>query len=219
MGIIERKRRDRQKRIKEIIDGAKDIFITKGFNNSTMNDIASMSDLSRRTLYLYFHNKEEILLTIAVNTLEELVKEIEEDTRPESTGLNQLLLIAQKYSELFLTDTGSFQFVPNFTSCVYSLGTDNSIVKKCTLIVQNISDIVCEKIEIGMIDGSIRTVENVKRTAAFIISIMHSCIQSIEAGNGLLKIALQIEPSEFLDEALKVIINYLTKGLNTETEI
>ena len=214
MGIIERKRRDRQKRVKEIIDGAKDIFIAKGFKNSTMNDIASMSDLSRRTLYLYFHNKEEILLTIAVNTLEKLLREIDEDNRPEYSGLNQLLLIANKYSQLFLTDAGSFQFVPNFTSCVYSLGAENVIVNKCTIIVQDISRLVCEKLELGMKDGSIRPLENVQRTAAFIISIMHSCIQSIEADNDLLKIALKIEPSDFLDEAVKVIVNYLTKGLN-----
>ena len=219
MGIIERKRRDRQNRIKEIIDSAKDIFITKGFNNSTMNDIANMSDLSRRTLYLYFHNKEEILLTIAVNTLEKLVTEIDEDNRPEFTGLEQLLLIANKYRQLFLTDAGSFQFVPNFTSCVYSLGIENEIVKKCTHIVQEISSLVCEKLEIGMKDGSIRPLENVKKTATFIISIIHSCIQTIESDNGLLKIALKIEPSDFLDEAIEVIVNYLTKGLKPATEI
>jgi AcrR family transcriptional regulator len=213
MGIIERKIRDRQKRTKEIIDGAKSIFITKGFNKATMNDIANMSDLSRRTLYLYFHNKEEILLTIAVNTLEKLVKEIKADNRPEDTGLNQLLLIANKYRHLFLTDAGSFEFVPNFTSCVYSLGVDNDIVNKCTLIVQDISNLVCEKLEIGVKDGSIRPVENVKKTAAFVISIMHSCIQTIQSDNGLLKIALKIEPSDFLDEAVEVIVNYLTKGL------
>ncbi len=213
MGIIERKIRDRQKRTKEIIDGAKSIFITKGFNKATMNDIANMSDLSRRTLYLYFHNKEEILLTIAVKTLEKLVKEIKADNRPEDTGLNQLLLIANKYRHLFLTDAGSFEFVPNFTSCVYSLGVDNDIVNKCTLIVQDISNLVCEKLEIGVKDGSIRPVENVKKTAAFVISIMHSCIQTIQSDNGLLKIALKIEPSDFLDEAVEVIVNYLTKGL------
>jgi AcrR family transcriptional regulator len=213
MGIIERKIRDRQKRTKEIVDGAKDIFIAKGFNNSTMNDIANMSDLSRRTLYLYFHNKEEILLTIAVNTLEKLVKEIKEDYRPKDSGLNQLLLIANKYSNLFLTDAGSFQFVPNFTSCVYTLGIDNDIVKKCTYNVQNISNLVCEKLKIGVKDGSIRPVENINKTAAFVISIMHSCIQTIQSDNGLLKIALKIEPSDFLDEAIKVIVNYLTKGL------
>lgn len=213
MGIIERKRRDRQNRIKEIINSAKDIFISKGFNNSTMNDIANMSDLSRRTLYLYFHNKEEILLTIAVNTLEKLLQEIDEDNRPEFSGLDQLLLIANKYRNLFLTDAGSFQFVPNFTSCVYSLGIDNEIVKKCTCIVQDISKLVCEKLEIGMQDGSIRKLDNVNKTSAFIISIIHSCIQTIESDNGLLKIALKIEPSDFLDEAIEVIINYLTKGV------
>lgn len=218
MGIIERKNRDRQKRVKEIIDGAKDIFISKGFKNSTMNDIADMSDLSRRTLYIYFHNKEEILLTIAVNTLEKLVQEIDEANRPEYTGLNQILIIANKYRQLFLTDVGSFQFVPNFTSCVYSLGTENTIVKKCTFIVQDISNLVCEKLEIGIKDGSIRPIENVKRTSAFIISIMHSCIQSIETDNDLLKIALKIEPSDFLDEAIKVIVNYLTKGLKSDNQ-
>ncbi len=219
MGIIERKNRDRQKRIKEIIDGAKDIFISKGFKNSTMNDIANMSDLSRRTLYLYFHNKEEILLTIAVNTLEKLVTEINEDNRPESTGLNQILIIANKYRQLFLTDIGSFQFVPNFTSCVSSLGKDNDIVLKCTAIVKEISNLVCEKLEIGIQDGSIRPIDNVRRTSAFVISIMHSCIQSIETDNDLLKIALEIDPSDFLDESIEVIVNYLTKGISREAII
>lgn len=219
MGIIERKNRDRQNRIKEIIDGAKDIFSSKGFKNSTMNDIADMSDLSRRTLYLYFHNKEEILLTIAVNTLEKLVKEINDDDRPELSGLNQILIIAHKYRQLFLADVGSFQFVPNFTSCVSSLGTDNKIVMKCTHIVQDISNLVCEKLEIGIKDGSIRPIENIKRTSAFIISIMHSCIQSIETDNDLLRIAFQIDPSDFLDEAVKVIVNYLTTGLDPVPQI
>jgi len=213
----EKKRREHQTRMEEILIGAKFIFISKGFNDATMKDIAIVSHLSRRTLYLYFHNKEEILLTMAVTTLQSLLSDIKSNTDSFDTGLNKLLKIAKGYSNLFLTDQASFKFVPNFTNCVATLSTDNPVVKKCSDTVHEIMNLVCMYLKEGINDGSIRPIDNIDKTATFIISIIHSCIQSIDTDNVMMREALMVEPADFLDEARKVIMNYLTKGLQPAT--
>ena len=60
MGIMERKLREKEQRIQEILNAARILFINKGYSSTTMLDIAQESELSRRTIYLYFKSKEEI---------------------------------------------------------------------------------------------------------------------------------------------------------------
>ncbi len=50
-----------------ILDAAVAIFADKGFFNSRIADIADRADVADGTVYLYFKNKEEILMT-AINT-------------------------------------------------------------------------------------------------------------------------------------------------------
>lgn len=44
----------------KLIDVARQLFVHKGVENTTMNDIAAASDKGRRTIYTYFKNKREI---------------------------------------------------------------------------------------------------------------------------------------------------------------
>lgn len=44
----------------DIIDSAERLFFSKGYNNSTMDEIAKEAGFTKRTLYSYFTSKEEI---------------------------------------------------------------------------------------------------------------------------------------------------------------
>jgi len=44
----------------DIIDAAERLFFSKGYNNSTMDEVAKESGFTKRTLYSYFTSKEEI---------------------------------------------------------------------------------------------------------------------------------------------------------------
>ena len=210
MGLIERRARDRQKRIKEILDASQSAFSNKGFVNATMNDIATISDLSRRTLYLYFHNKEEILLTMAVNTLKELIDQINSKNNSDKKAIDKLMDIAKIYRDLFLKDNASFQFLPNFTNCIKSVGKDNSIVKICEEQINQIAGIVNYLLIEGIQDKSIRKFQNPKRTAALLVGMIHSLIQSVEGDSELLTVAFHIEPEEFINESFNSIYHYLS---------
>ena len=49
-----------EKRRREILEKALDVFIDEGFENATFQKIADRSGITRTTLYIYFKNKREI---------------------------------------------------------------------------------------------------------------------------------------------------------------
>src|SRR3974377_661380 len=48
----------------DILDAAVKVFAETGFHNSKMSKIAEVADVSIGSLYVYYKNKEEILLNI-----------------------------------------------------------------------------------------------------------------------------------------------------------
>jgi len=61
-----------------LIEVARNLFAQKGKKNVTMNDIAEESGKGRRTLYMYFKNKEEIYKAVINNELTRIIKHLRE---------------------------------------------------------------------------------------------------------------------------------------------
>jgi AcrR family transcriptional regulator len=72
MGIQERKKREKAQRRQQILAAAKKIVAAKGFRSTTINDIAREAELSPATIYLYFENKEELLISLTFHSLQYL---------------------------------------------------------------------------------------------------------------------------------------------------
>lgn len=68
-----------------LIDVARQLFAKRGFEDTTMNDIASESGKGRRTLYTYFSSKEEIYLAVIQNELDRLTKRLDEITHMDAS--------------------------------------------------------------------------------------------------------------------------------------
>lgn len=60
-GLRERKRRETEKRI---VYAAMRLFIDKGYDESTIDEIAAEAGISRRTFFYYFKSKDDILLSV-----------------------------------------------------------------------------------------------------------------------------------------------------------
>ncbi len=88
MGIQERKQRERERRRQQIAIAAKKIFSAKGFNKTTMEDIAKEAELSAGTLYLYYKNKNELFASLSLRVLKFMNMRLEkvsqdQDATPE----------------------------------------------------------------------------------------------------------------------------------------
>ncbi|MGH6684326.1 MAG: TetR/AcrR family transcriptional regulator [Pseudolabrys sp.] len=49
---------------RQIIDGARDVFMSRGFDAASMGDIAKAAGVSKGTLYVYFKDKDELFAAI-----------------------------------------------------------------------------------------------------------------------------------------------------------
>jgi AcrR family transcriptional regulator len=55
---------DENDKRRQIVDGARAVFLAQGFDAASMNDIARAAGVSKGTLYVYFKNKEELFEAI-----------------------------------------------------------------------------------------------------------------------------------------------------------
>ncbi|WP_439496372.1 TetR/AcrR family transcriptional regulator [Bosea sp. (in: a-proteobacteria)] len=49
---------------RQILDGAHEIFIARGFDAASMSDIAAAANVSKGTLYVYFEDKEHLFVAL-----------------------------------------------------------------------------------------------------------------------------------------------------------
>jgi AcrR family transcriptional regulator len=73
IGLRERKRRETLRRI---TDTGVCLFIEKGFEGTTVEEIAAAAGISRRTFFHYFESKDDILLTLQSNVGEMFAAEV-----------------------------------------------------------------------------------------------------------------------------------------------
>ncbi len=70
MSTLPLRERNKQKVTQRIITAAVDLFKTRGFSETTIDDIAEKAEVSRRTLFNYFPSKEALLMPWAQEILE-----------------------------------------------------------------------------------------------------------------------------------------------------
>jgi AcrR family transcriptional regulator len=69
MGVTERRQRERAARRGEILDAARDVLLSQGLRGTTTKEIAERCELSEATLFFYFRNKDEILLSLIFESI------------------------------------------------------------------------------------------------------------------------------------------------------
>jgi AcrR family transcriptional regulator len=75
--IYGRKDRKREQRRQSLVDAAKQLFLERGFEGTTIDDIVEAADVAKVTFYYHFKSKEEVALEIKRQCHEEAFVYIE----------------------------------------------------------------------------------------------------------------------------------------------
>ncbi len=98
MGYSERREREIQSRKQSILECSRKLFDEKGFDGSTMDDIAAAADLTKATIYKYFCSKQELLGALLLMNIKTLLKRFDEaehkyeDPRQKLTAFGDVFL-------------------------------------------------------------------------------------------------------------------------------
>jgi AcrR family transcriptional regulator len=74
----------------KIISKSEDLFLTLGFKNVTMDDIASALGISKKTIYTNFSNKTELVRAVTFSILEHIYKGIEQINKNSINPIEEL---------------------------------------------------------------------------------------------------------------------------------
>jgi AcrR family transcriptional regulator len=67
---LSRKEREKRARQQDILNAARELFAAKGFQNTTLDEIAQKAEFGKGTLYNYFASKEDIFHAIIDQAIE-----------------------------------------------------------------------------------------------------------------------------------------------------
>ncbi len=81
-------------RKKEILVVARELFITKGYEQTSVNDILKIVDIAKGTFYYYFASKEEVLEAIILDIVEEGARRAEMILKDKSIPLVNRIMMA-----------------------------------------------------------------------------------------------------------------------------
>lgn len=94
-----RRERDKHNRKKEIIKAAELLFLRKGYENTSMEEIANEALYSKGTLYNYFESKDDLFLAIGSNVYSLMIEYTEDFISKEKPGINQIRAIGYAFYE------------------------------------------------------------------------------------------------------------------------
>jgi len=111
------KNRDKSKKRATILEGAVDVFISMGYELTSMDKIAETAGVSKRTIYNHFGSKENLFQAIVADFLaqRQSLKTITYD--PEISLEEQLLAFAN--AEIFLVDSPKQSEIARFLTMVF----------------------------------------------------------------------------------------------------
>lgn len=78
-----------------ILDAAIEVFAEKGFHHARISDIARRAGVADGTIYLYFRNKDDVLLTIFEEKMGILIAGVREALRGVSDPLQKVRVFAR----------------------------------------------------------------------------------------------------------------------------
>ena len=104
MGIQERKKREKGLRRQQILEAAKAVFSSKGYNAATMEEIADAAELSPGTLYIYFKNKEELHTFLSIDMLKHIAYEVEIVSQKDMSSETKLDGLYDVFVEVYEQD-------------------------------------------------------------------------------------------------------------------
>lgn len=152
---LSRKERERLVRESEIIAAAEKLFIVKGFDNTTMDEIAKAAEFTKRTVYQYFVSKENLFYAVIINGLKQLFSYIDDAIASGKTGFEKIQGIRTALNR-FIKESPDIYRLMNYTQFIKS--THETIPNHQELVKLNsrLFSQFYQVFDAGIADGSIR---------------------------------------------------------------
>ncbi|AGA56680.1 transcriptional regulator [Thermobacillus composti KWC4] len=146
----------------QILKGARDLFIRKGYNAASMEDIRKHANVSKGSIYYHFKSKHQLLMEIFEQKTIEWIEGWQKIVKPGMTPVEKLYALADYWQEDF--DDPFLKVVDEFLT---SQGVDTGTFEKMIELVQMQYPVIQSIIEEGIASGEFKRDDPAELTYIF----------------------------------------------------
>lgn len=143
--IKERKKREQELKVYEILKAARSIFFKKGFLKTTMDEIAYEAALSKPTIYKFYPTKEDLYFSLVIPVLQDCRQEMEDinlhlQLNMFSSGETLIRMMMNVFVQKYLEYPDSFRIGQLFQQAAMLWNLDKNTDSSIREISRRITD-------------------------------------------------------------------------------
>jgi len=203
MSIKELKEREKEQRREYIIDAAEKQFLSRGYDNVSMNEVAEAVGMNKATLYLYFENKDALYFAIVLRGVRIMNALFQEKIDGATTGIGKINASGAAflefkdryphYDRLFrMAGSGRFDATTSADAAEVARRSGESLV----MMARAIAD--------GMADGTIRQGLD-PRTVAIYLAVASEAVVNLPANFVSALEGQGISHQKFIEDSMELM--------------
>ena len=153
--VVTRREEEKERRRAEILDAAERLYAKKGWDALTVEQVARSARLSRALVYVYFRDKQDLLLGIGERAMGVLRERFAAAVATPATGLDRVQAIGRAYMGYAHEFPHYFDFMTRYQARPTDAG-GGANDDACQVAGDQAIGIIVRAIEAGVGDGSIR---------------------------------------------------------------
>jgi len=215
MGSQERKAREKAEHRKQretlILAKAEELFLQKGFLDTKIGEIASACELTNGALYLYYKNKDHLVLKVMTGICLHFGDLLENEVKKNRNlnGWEQLRELLFVYNHTFKNNRNYHLLDAQFNLMFSHSYPNTPLVEDYFRSNTRVLMIFQTTITTGIRDGSITSNLSPERTAGMILNGINAYVEKIS----LRKTLMEAEQGIELEEELKNFLTFITDSL------
>jgi len=88
---------------------ARQLFFSKGYENTTIDEIARKAGMSKSTLYTYVKGKEDLFIAVHLNGMKDRVDQLKKEMDSKTTGYEKIFSFGKVYYDFYKINQGYFK--------------------------------------------------------------------------------------------------------------
>ena len=176
MTELSRKERERLAREQTIIDAAERMFRERGFDETSMDDIASLAEFTKRTVYQYFASKEDLYYAVVLKGFRQVDAFMREFMKTARTGYEKLEAMITGLYSFYRDNPEVFMLISRWSLVKRKHGGDTpirpSIDEFNAALFKRIEAVFTEGAADGTIQSDLSPSENAYGVVFLVISFM-----------------------------------------------
>ena len=191
-----------------LLEAAEKLFLQKGFDNTSIEDVASTAKLTKRTLYQYFLSKEDLYFAVALKGARMLFNAFNEGLNQGATAMEKIRLANKVHLQFYRENIGLFRILNYKPSNRENSAASPSFRELATLDGVRMQSYM-RLVEEGRADGSINPGIDTRKAVFFAVFSAFSLLYTVAMTDKDIWTALEMDENDFLGFSFDMIADAL----------